>query len=57
MVRALGIVVFAGMLLGASSANAQSLGEAAAAPPLTIAFPETTGGVASAPDPLSNTAG
>ena len=31
MVRALGVMVFAGMLLGASSANAQSLGEAAAA--------------------------
>ena len=31
MVRALGVMVFAGMLLGASSARAQSLGETAAA--------------------------
>jgi hypothetical protein len=31
MVRALGVMVITGMLLGASSANAQSLGEAAAA--------------------------
>ena len=31
MVRALGMLIFAGTLLGASSANAQSLGETAAA--------------------------
>ena len=31
MVRALGVMIFAGLLLGVSSANAQSLGEAAAA--------------------------
>lgn len=31
MVRVLGVMIFAGMLLGASSANAQSLGEATAA--------------------------
>jgi len=31
MMRALGVLVIAGMLLGASSANAQSLGEAVAA--------------------------